>query len=120
MFPTNLPGSDIDFYIDLEPVTRPISISLYCMSFLELRKLKAQIHGLFDKCFIRPSDSPWGTPILVVEKKDGSIRMCIDYQKLNSVTIQNKYRSRTDNIFDKLQGTSVFSKIYLSHPRIPP
>ena len=84
VFPTDLPGMppdrDIDFCIDLEPGTRPISIPLYRMAPAELRELKAQLQELLGKVFIRPSASPWGAPVLFVKKKDGSFRMCIDYR----------------------------------------
>ena len=87
MFPADLPGMppdrDIDFCIDLEPGTRPISILPYRMAPAELRELKAQLQELFGKGFIRPSASPWGAPVLFVKKKDGSFRMCIDYRQLN-------------------------------------
>ncbi|WMV38641.1 hypothetical protein MTR67_032026, partial [Solanum verrucosum] len=84
------PDRDIDFCIDLEPGTRLISIPSYRMTPVELREFKAQIQELLDKKFIHPSASPWGAPVLFVKKKDGSIRMCIDYRQLNRVTIQNK------------------------------
>ena len=67
-----------------------------------------------DKGFIRPSFSPWGAPVLFVKKKDGTMRLCIDYRELNKVTIKNKYPlPRIDDLFDQLQGVSVFSKIDL-------
>ncbi|XP_069150238.1 uncharacterized protein [Solanum lycopersicum] len=100
VFPADLPGMppdwDIDFCIDLESGTRPISIPPHRMSSAELRELKAQLQELLGKGFIRPSASPWGAPVLFVKKKDGSFRMCIDYRQLN-----------------KLQGACVFSKIDL-------
>nr|GEW74574.1 putative reverse transcriptase domain-containing protein [Tanacetum cinerariifolium] len=69
---------------------------------------------LFEKGFNRPSSSPWGAPVLFVKKKDGSFRMCIDYQELNKLTIKNKYHlPRIDDLFDQLQGSSVYSKIDL-------
>ncbi|KAH0764699.1 hypothetical protein KY285_000570 [Solanum tuberosum] len=117
VFPTNFPGMprdrDIDFCIVLEPSTRPISIPHYRMAPAELRELKAQIQELLDKGFIRPSASLWGTLVLFVKKKDGSMRMYIDYRQLNS-TIRNKYMMpQIDDLFDQLQGASVFSKIDL-------
>ncbi|WMV19547.1 hypothetical protein MTR67_012932 [Solanum verrucosum] len=117
-FPIDLPGMpldrDIDFCIDLEPGTRPISIHPYHMTPTELRELKAQIQEFLDKGFIRPSASPWGAPALFVKKKNGSMRMCIDYRQLNRVTIRNKYPlPRINDLFDQLQGASVFSKIDL-------
>ena len=85
------PNRDIDFCIDLEPGSRPLSIPPYRMAPAELRELKAQLQELLSKGFIRPSASPWGAPILFVKKKDGSFRMCIDYRQLNKVTFKNKY-----------------------------
>ncbi|XP_070024974.1 uncharacterized protein [Nicotiana sylvestris] len=77
----------------------------------ELKELKGQLKDLLEKGFIRTSTSPWGAPILFVRKKDGSLRMCIDYRKLNKVTIKNKYPlSRIDDLFDQLQGARCFSK----------
>ncbi|WMV47080.1 hypothetical protein MTR67_040465 [Solanum verrucosum] len=84
------------------------------MAPTELKELKEQLKDLLDKGFIRPSISPWGAPVLFVRKKDGSLRMCIDYRQLNKVTIKNKYPFlRLDNLFDQLQGPSYFSKIGL-------
>ena len=77
----------------------------------ELKELKEQLKDLLDKGFIRPSISPWGAPILFVKKKDSSLIMCIDYRKLNKVTIENKYPiPRINDLFDQLQGASHFSK----------
>ena len=105
---------DIDFCIDLEPGTRPISIPPYRMSPSELRELKAQLQELLSKGFIRPSASPWGAPILFVKKKDGSFRMCIDYRQLNKVTVKNKYPlPRIVDLCDQLLGACTFSKIDL-------
>ncbi|XP_070024834.1 uncharacterized protein [Nicotiana sylvestris] len=84
VFPADLPGMppdrDIDFGIDLLPGTQPISIPPYRMAPPELKELKDQLQELLDKCFIRPSVSPWGAPALFVKKNDGSMRMCIDYR----------------------------------------
>ncbi|XP_049378066.1 LOW QUALITY PROTEIN: uncharacterized protein LOC125842802 [Solanum stenotomum] len=118
VFPTDLPGlppdRDIDFAIDLEPDTRPISIPPYRMAPAELRELSAQLEDLLGKGFIRPSVSPWGAPVLFVKKKDGTMRMCIDYRQLNKVTVKNRYpMPRIDDLFDQLQGAAVFSKIDL-------
>jgi hypothetical protein len=80
----------------------------------ELVELKKQIDKLLEKGYIRPSTSPWAAPVLFVEKKDGTKRMCIDYRSLNEVTIKNKYPlPRIEDLFDQLRGASVFSKIDL-------
>ncbi|XP_049381296.1 uncharacterized protein LOC125845822 [Solanum stenotomum] len=118
VFPNDLPGvppeREIDFGIDLLPDTQPISIPPYRMAPAELKELKEQLRDLLEKGFIRPSQSPWGAPVLFVKKKDGSLRMCIDYRQLNRVTIKNKYPlPRIDDLFDQLQGASHFSKIDL-------
>ena len=112
-FPTDLqdmpPDRDIDFCIDQEPGTPPISIPPYRMAPAELRELKAQLQELLGKGFIRPSASPWGAPVLFVKKKDGSFRMCIDYRQLNKVTVKNKYPlPRIDDLFDQLQGACTY------------
>ncbi|KAL0551564.1 hypothetical protein IC582_010653 [Cucumis melo] len=84
------------------------------MAPAELKELKVQLQELLDKGFIRPSVSPWGAPVLFVKKKDGSMRLCIDYRELNKVTVKNKYSlPRIDDLFDQLQGATVFSKNYL-------
>lgn len=84
------------------------------MAPAELKDLKTQLEELLDKGFIRPSVSPWGAPIVFVKKKDGSMRLCIDYRMLHQVTVKNKYPlPRVDDLFDQLQGASVFSKIDL-------
>ncbi|GJZ64635.1 putative reverse transcriptase domain-containing protein, partial [Tanacetum coccineum] len=80
----------------------------------EIEELSAQLQELSNKGFIRPSSSPWGAPVLFVKKKDGSFRMCIDYRKLNKITVKNQYPLlRIDDLFDQLQGSSVYSKIDL-------
>ncbi|XP_070019743.1 uncharacterized protein [Nicotiana sylvestris] len=116
VFPEDLPGlppiREIDFSIDLLPDTHPILIPPYRMTPVELRELNQQLQDLLDKGFIRPSISLWGAPVLFVKKKDGSLRMCIDYMKLNKITIRNKYPfPRIDDMFDQLQGAAHFSKI---------
>nr|GEV89447.1 hypothetical protein [Tanacetum cinerariifolium] len=80
----------------------------------EMKKLAEQLQELFCKGFIRPNSSPWGAPVLFVKKKDGSFHMCIDYRKLNKLTVKNRYPlPRIDDLFDQLQGSSVYSKIDL-------
>ena len=84
------------------------------MGVNELAELKKQIRELLDKGYVQPSSSPWGAPVLFVEKKDGTQRMCINYRSLNEVTIKNKYPlPRIDDLFDQLKGACVFSKIDL-------
>jgi hypothetical protein len=105
VFPENLPGMppdhDIEFIIELLPGMPPISKRPYRMPVNELVELKKQIAELQSKGFIRPSSSPWGAPVLFVEKKDGTQWMCVDYQSLNEVTIKNKYPlPRIKNLFD--------------------
>ena len=84
------------------------------MTPAELKELKEQLNDLLDNCFSRPSLSPWVTPILFVRKKDGSLRMCIDYRQLNKVTIKNKYPlPRIDDILINFWVFLAFSKIDL-------
>ncbi|KAL0539365.1 hypothetical protein IC582_023576 [Cucumis melo] len=118
VFPDELPGllplKEIDFAIELESGTAPISRVPYRMAPVELKELKVQLQELLDKGFIRPSVSPWGAPVLFVKKKNGSMRLCIDYRELNKVTVKNRYPlPRIDDLFDQLQGATVFSKIDL-------
>ncbi|MUW79914.1 reverse transcriptase family protein, partial [Shigella flexneri] len=118
VFPDDLPGippdRDIEFVIELQPDTAPISKRPYRMPPNELAELKIQLQELLDKGFIRLSVSPWGCPAIFVKKKDHSLRLCIDYRPLNAVTIKNKYPlPRIDVLFDQLAGARVFSKIDL-------
>lgn len=84
------------------------------MSVPELTELKMQLQELLDKNYIRPNVSPWGAPVLFVKKKDGTLRMCIDYRQLNKLTIKNKYPlPRIDELFDQVKGATIFSKIDL-------
>jgi len=118
VFSEELPGMppdrDIEFVIELQPGTAPISRRPYRMTPSELAELKIQLQELQDKGFIRPSTSPWGCPALFVKKKDHGSRLCVDYRTLNAVTIKNKYHlPRIDLLFDQLVGAKVFSKIDL-------
>jgi hypothetical protein len=118
VFPDYLPGmppdQDIEFIIELQPGTAPISKRPYRMPPNELAELKIQLQDLLDKGFIRPSASPWGCPALFVKKKDNSLRLYDDYRPLNAVTIKNKYPlPRIDILFDQLAGAKIFSKIDL-------
>ena len=118
VFPEELPrmplDRDVEFLIDLLPGSGPIAKRPYKMSVDELKELKKQLGEQLQKGFIQPSSSSWGAPVLFVEKKDRSQRLCIDYRSLNEVTIKNKYPlPRINDLFDQLEGACVFSKIDL-------
>jgi hypothetical protein len=102
------PYRDIEFSILLLPGTTLISKRPYRMDVKDLVELKKQIEELLEKGFIRPSSSPWGAPVLFVNMKDGSRRMCVDYRNLNEVTIKNKYLlPRIEDLFDQMRGAKV-------------
>ena len=118
VFPEELPGlppqREIKFAIDIIRGATPTSITPYQMALLELKKLKLQLQELLEKGFIHSSVSPWGAPVLFVKKKDGTLRLCIDYRQLNKLTVKNKYPlPRIDDLFDQLKGSNIFSKIDL-------
>ncbi|GJT89036.1 putative reverse transcriptase domain-containing protein [Tanacetum coccineum] len=118
VFPEELPGlpptRQVEFQIDLMPGAAPVARAPYRLAPSEMKELSEQLQELSDKGFIRPSSSPWGAPVLFVKKKDGSFRMCIDYRELNKLTVKNRYPlPRIDDLFDQLQGSSVYSKIDL-------
>ncbi|XP_075479349.1 uncharacterized protein LOC142520231 [Primulina tabacum] len=79
--PVLTPDREVEFVIDLIPISK----APYRMAPIEIKELKNQVQELLDKCFIRPSSSPWGDPVLFVKNKDGSLRLCIDYRELNKV-----------------------------------
>lgn len=113
--PAHLPISrPIDHRIELIPGSIPPSRSMYRMSPKEIDEIKKQLTELLEKGLVQPSKSPFGAPILMVKKKDGTLRMCIDYRALNAITIKNRYPlPRVDELFDRLQGAKYFSKIDL-------
>ncbi|GJY10096.1 putative reverse transcriptase domain-containing protein [Tanacetum coccineum] len=118
VFPEDLPGlpptRQVEFQIDLVPGTAPVARAPYRLAPSEMKELSEQLKELSDKGFIRPSSSPWGAPVLFVKKKDGSFQMCIDYRELNKLTVKNRYPlPRIDDLFDQLQGSSVYLKIDL-------
>ncbi|KAJ9547259.1 hypothetical protein OSB04_019802 [Centaurea solstitialis] len=113
VFPDELlglpPPRQVKFRIDLIPGAAPVAKAPYRLAPAEMQELSCQIQDLLDKGFIQPSSSPWGAPVLFVKKKDGSLRMCIDYRELNKLTIKNRYPlPRIDDLFDQLQGATVF------------
>ncbi|GJW61370.1 putative reverse transcriptase domain-containing protein [Tanacetum coccineum] len=118
VFPEDLSGlppqRQVEFRIDLVSGATPVAKSPYRLAPSEMQELSAQLQELQDKGFIRPSHSPWGAPVLFVKKKDGALRMCIDYRELNKLTIKNRYPlPRIDDLFDQLQGARYFSKVDL-------
>ena len=119
VFPDDLPSGlppkrDIDHRIELLDGSEPPKSAVYRMSPAELNELKKQLNELLDKKFIQPSKSPFGAPVLFVKKKDGSMRMCVDYRALNKLTKKNSYPlPRVDELLDRLQGARYFSKIDL-------
>ena len=118
VFPEESPGipldREVDLVIEILPGTVPMSRAPYRMAPTKLKELKSQLQELLDKGFIRPSVSPWGAPVLFVKKKNGTLRMCIDYRQINKVTVKNKYPlPRIEDLFDQLKGAGVFSKIDL-------
>jgi hypothetical protein len=118
VFPEELtelpPDRDVEFVIELMPGAGPIAKSPYRMLSDELDELKKQLKKLLEQGFVRPSASPWGSPVLFMEKKDGTKKMCIDYRTLNSMTIINKYPlARIEDLLDRLKKAKFFSKIDL-------
>ena len=105
VFPEEISGQppkrELDFTIDLVLGVVPSSKAPYQMNILELNELKSQLKELIDKNYIRPSVSPWGTPVIFVKKKDETLRLCIDYRQLNKMTIKNRYPlPHIDDLFD--------------------
>ncbi|GJR24162.1 putative reverse transcriptase domain-containing protein [Tanacetum coccineum] len=118
LFPEDLLGlpstRQVEFQIDLVPGAAPVARAPYRLGPSEMKELSEQLQELSDMGFIRPSSSPWGAPVLFVKKKDGSFWMCIEYRELNKLTVKNHYPlPRIDDLFDQLQGSSVYSKIDL-------
>ena len=105
VFPEELSGlppqREIEVAINVVPGATPASITLYRRAPVDLKELKLQLQELLEKRFIRPSVSRWGAPVLFVKKKDGTLRLCIDYRQLNKLTIKNKYLlPKIDDLFD--------------------
>nr|GFA41519.1 hypothetical protein [Tanacetum cinerariifolium] len=120
VFPEDFPGlppaRQVEFQIDLVPGAAPVARAPYRLAPAEMQELSTKLQELSDKGFIRPSSSPWGAPVLFVKKKDGSFRMCIDYRKLNKLTVKNRYPLlRIDDLFDQLQGENFVVYCEASH-----
>nr|GEU66475.1 putative reverse transcriptase domain-containing protein [Tanacetum cinerariifolium] len=108
------PSREVEFCIDLIPGAMPVAKSPYRLAPTKMQELSNQFKELQDKGFIRPSSSPWGAPVLVMKKKDGLFRMCMDYRELNKLTVKNRYTLlKIDELFDQLKGSRYFSKIDL-------
>nr|GFB38447.1 putative reverse transcriptase domain-containing protein [Tanacetum cinerariifolium] len=117
VFPEDLsgipPARQVGFQIDLVPGAAPVARAPYRLAPSEMKELAEQLQELSNKGFIKPSSSPWGARVLFV-KKDRSFQMCIDYRELNKLTVKNRYPLPIiDDLFDQLQGSSVYSKINL-------
>ena len=109
--PTRMNG---DFKIELKEGSHPVKKGLYPMSLTELEETKTQVDKLLDLGFVRPSTSPWASPVLFASKKDGGLRFCVDYRALNKMTVKNGYPlPRIDGIFDQLSSAKYFSVIDL-------
>ncbi|GJS27408.1 putative reverse transcriptase domain-containing protein [Tanacetum coccineum] len=117
-FPEDLPGippaRQVEFQIDLVLGAAPVARAPYRLAPSEMKELAEQLQELSNKGFIRPNSSPWGASVLFAKKKDRSFCMCIDYCELNKLTVKNHYLlPRIDDLFDQLQGSSVYSKMDL-------
>jgi hypothetical protein len=108
------PTREIDHKIEVVPGTKPLSKAPYRLNQKELLELNKQLNDLLSRGYIRPSKSPYGAPVFFVDKKDGKLRMCVNYRALNKVTIKNNYPlPRIDDIFDRLAGAKYFIRIDL-------
>ncbi|GAQ92139.1 putative retrotransposon protein [Klebsormidium nitens] len=116
-FPQDLPGTlppdrGMLFHIETLPGASPVNRPIYRLSPSELEELRRTLDDLLAKGFIRPSNSPWGAPVLFAPKKDRGLRFCIDYRRLNKQTVKNAYPlPRADDLIDQLHGAKFFSKI---------
>ncbi len=108
------PKRRVDHAIKVMPGVTPPAKAPYRMTHEELKELKVQLEELLAKGYIKPSKSPSGAPVLFVHKKDGTLRMCVDYRTLNKVMVKNRYPLlRIDDLFDRLSRAKVFSRIDL-------
>jgi hypothetical protein len=119
VFPKDLPNElppsrSVDHRIELLDPKPPNAQPIYRMTPLELDVLRKELDDMLEKQHIQPSKSPYGAPVIFIKKKDGTMRLCIDYRVLNKLTIKNRYPlPRIDRLLDQLQGAKVFSKIDL-------
>jgi hypothetical protein len=104
----------VDHAIEVMPEMAPPAKAPYRMSHEELKELKVQLEELLAKGYIKPKKSSYGAPVVFVHKKDGTLRMCVDYRALNKAMMKNRYPlPRIDDLFDRLSGAKVFSRIDL-------
>ena len=109
-----MPRREVDHKIEVKPGTETPSKAPYRLSQKELEELKSQLDELLTEGYIRQSKSPYSASILFVDKKDGKLRLCVDYRALNKVTVKNSYPlPRIDDLFDRLAGAKYFSRINL-------
>jgi Reverse transcriptase (RNA-dependent DNA polymerase) len=118
VFPADQPGLppelSVAMEIELEEGAKPVAKPAFRLSPAEMDELKKQLSLLLEKGLVRPSVSPWGAPVLFAPKKDGGLRMCLDYRALNTLTLKNKCPiPRIDEIFDRLQGAQHFTSLDL-------
>jgi hypothetical protein len=108
------PRRRVDHAIEVVPGVAPLAKAPYRMNHEELKELKVQLEKLLAKGYIKPSKSPYGAHVLFVHKKDGTLRMCVDYRALNKATVKNWYPlPQIDDLFDRLSRAKVFSRIDL-------
>jgi hypothetical protein len=108
------PERELDFNIELKPGAKPISKTPYRMTTTEICELQMQLKELLDLGLIMPNLSPWGALVIFLKKKDGSLRLCIDYRDLIHATVKNRYlMPRIDDFFDQMKGAVVFANIDL-------
>jgi hypothetical protein len=111
--PSSLPPKrDVEHHIVEHANTTPPCFNSYRMSPDELKELKTQLDFLLERGYIRPSNSPYGAPVLFAPKKDGKLRLCLDFRGLNNQTVKDKYPlPRDQDIFDQLQGARYFTSL---------
>ncbi|MCO5601345.1 hypothetical protein L7F22_055465 [Adiantum nelumboides] len=110
----SLEQGDDDHAIELLPGSSPPNKPPYRVSQAQQEEIMRQVNELVEKGMVRPSSSPFCSPVLLVQKKDGTYRICINYRALNRSTIKKKFHvPQVEDLFDKLQGSTYFSRINL-------